>query len=149
MLPARMRSNAGWSDACILNVSSGGLLIYSNAAADPGATIEIRRGGQMVAARVVWRQNQRIGLRSCNPVPVEEIISDQTAASAVLSCGEPLRLERRRQPRNPDRSRAQGRAIEFLFVATLGSAVAAWAAMSVHEALAAPMSAIGTALDPD
>lgn len=147
MLPARMRSAAGWDDACILNISSRGLLIYSNIAAEPGATVEVRRGGQLVVARVVWRKNQRIGLCSSDPVPVEQVISDEAAASAVLSSGDPIRLDRRRRPRNPDRSRERGRAIEFICVALLGSAFAAWAAMSVHQALATPMSAIGTAFD--
>ena len=91
MLPARMRSSGGWSDACILNVSSRGLLVYSNTAVDPGSTVEIRRGGQLVIARVVWRQNQRIGLCSPDPVPIEDIISDKTAAAAVISCASEVR----------------------------------------------------------
>lgn len=147
MLPARMRSNSGWSDACILNVSTQGLLIYSNGSAEPGSTVEVRRGGQLVVATVIWRQNQRIGLRSAHSVPVEDIISDETAASAVLSCSEPVTLERRRAPRCSEKSRSQGRAIEFAFVAALGSVLAGWAAISVHQALTAPMSAIGTALE--
>lgn len=148
MLPARLRSSSGWSDACILNVSSRGPLIYSQSPAEPGSFVEIRRGSQLVIARVVWRQNQRIGLCSPDPVPVDAIISDSTAAAAVVSCGGRAQIERRRQPRDSDRCRAQGRAIEFLFVVLLGSAIAAGAAMTVHEALAKPMAAIDSAFGP-
>jgi len=100
MLPARMRSKAGWSDACILNVSKRGLLVYSSGSADPGAFVEIRRGGQLVVARVVWRKNQRIGLHSPDPVRVEAIISTEAAASAVQSSIPEITLERRRIPRD-------------------------------------------------
>ena len=77
MLPARMRSASGWSDACILNLSSRGLLVYSNGTANPGSFVEVRRGGQLVVARVVWRENQRIGLSSSDAVRVNDI-SDET-----------------------------------------------------------------------
>ena len=40
MLPARMRSSTGWSDACILNISTRGLLIYALGSADPGNFVE-------------------------------------------------------------------------------------------------------------
>ena len=77
MLPARVRNNSGWSDACILNISSRGLLVYSAGAAEPGSFVEIRRGGQLVIARVIWRENQRMGLCSPDPVPVDAIISNR------------------------------------------------------------------------
>src|SRR5690349_3937884 len=83
MLPARLRSASGWSDACILNISSGGLLIFSKGAAEPGSQVEIRRGGRLVIGRVAWRQNQRIGLESDGPIPVGEIIDPELADAAL------------------------------------------------------------------
>ena len=74
LIPARMRSESGWSDACILNVSSGGLLVYSAGGARPGTHVEIRRGGSLIIANVVWRSNQRIGLCSHHPVPIQEVL---------------------------------------------------------------------------
>ena len=74
LIPARMRSESGWSDACILNVSSGGLLVYSAGGARPGSHVEIRRGGSLIIANVVWRSNQRIGLCSHHPVPIQEML---------------------------------------------------------------------------
>lgn len=149
MLPARIRSSGGWSDACILNISSRGLLVYSNTAVEAGSTVEVRRGGQLVIARVVWRQNQRIGLCSPDPVPIDEIISDKTAAAAVISCASPVRVaERRRRPRSHERSRERARAIEFIVLVLFGTAMAGGAAIYVGQALANPMARIASALEP-
>src|SRR4051794_34204558 len=59
MLPARMRTSAGWSDACILNVSSRGLLVHTRLATPDGATVELCHGEHVIIARVVWRQGPR------------------------------------------------------------------------------------------
>jgi hypothetical protein len=146
MLPARMRSASGWSDACILNVSKSGLLVYSPGGADPGSFVEIRRGGQLVVARVVWRNNQRIGLQSPDPVKVEDIISTEAAAVAVQSTTLQFAIERRRIPRNPDRSRQQARAMEFVAMVLAGVALAGAAVAAVEDALATPLAVVRVAL---
>jgi hypothetical protein len=146
MLPARMRTPSGWSDACILNISSRGLLVYSSGGAQPGSFVEIRRGGQLVVARVVWRKNQRIGLCSPDPVHIEDVISSETAASAVRSSSRKLAVDRRRIPRDSDRSRARGRAIEFMSVLLIGSALATAAVAAVGHALGQPLSSVRSAL---
>lgn len=144
MLPARMRSESGWSDACILNVSSRGLLIYSAGRATPGSFVEIRRGSQLVVARVVWRENQRLGLSSQDPVRVEDIISSETAAVAVQSSG--FTVERRKVPRTSEQSRLLSRAMEYVFTIMLVVALAGSAAFYAHEALTTPLAAVRTAL---
>lgn len=139
-----MRSASGWSDACILNISSRGLLVYSPGSARPGSFVEIRRGSQLVVARVVWRQNQRMGLCSPDPVRVEDIISSETAAAAVQAAG--FTAERRRVPRIAEGSRGQGRAMEFVFTAVLGVALAGSAAFYAYEAMSTPLTAVRAAL---
>lgn len=147
MLPARMRAASGWSDACILNISRKGLLIYTSASADPGTFVEIRRGGQLVVARVVWRRNQRIGLHCPDPVRIEDIISTETAASAVQSCASRLPEERRRIPRDQDRSRYRARAMEFVAIILAGAALAGAAVAGVKDALGVPLTSVRAALD--
>jgi len=147
MLPARMRSASGWSDACILNVSSRGLLIYSAGAAQPGSFVEVRRGAQLVVARVAWRQNQRIGLSCPDPVPIEEIITNDAVATAVRVCGGDASLDRRRQQRTADKSRARARAAEFLAIVLIVTAMAGAAAVYVQQALAKPLTVVSTALE--
>ena len=148
MLPARMRTQAGWSDACILNISSRGLLIYSNGTAQPGSFVEVRRGGQLVIARVVWRKNQRIGLCSPDPVHVEDIIAADSAAAATVSTAAGAAIERRRIPRDPERSREHGRTLEFLAMVLIGGALALAAMESVEESLARPLAAVDQAMRP-
>jgi hypothetical protein len=146
MLPARMRSASGWSDACILNISSRGLLVFSSGSATPGSFVEVRRGGQLVVARVVWRKNQRIGLCSPDPVRVEDIISSQTAASAVQATAARPKFDRRCVPRSADRSRSQARAMEFMGTLLVGSSIVLVAAVYAVDVLARPMLVIRAAL---
>ena len=146
MLPARMRSASGWSDACILNISSRGLLICSSGSACPGSFVEVRRAGQLVVARVVWRKNQRIGLCSPDPVRVEDIISGQTAASGVQETATRPKFDRRRVPRAADRSRSQGRTMEFLATLVIGSSIVLVASVYAVDLLARPITTIRAAL---
>jgi hypothetical protein len=146
MLRARMRSGAGWSDACILNVSLHGLLVYSNGAANLGSMVELRRGGQLVIARVVWRKNQRFGLCSKDELDVGSIVNDEVAAAAAKASVDAVKVERRRRPREPDASRATGRAMEFVFVTAAASALAGWVALSVLRTLTGSISSVTSAL---
>lgn len=148
MLPARLRGEAGWSDACILNISSRGLLIYSAGRAKPGNFVEIRRGRLLVIARVVWRENQRIGLSAHDPIPLGEIICDQAVASAAPLCGAGAPVERRKEPRSADKSRARGRAAEFVLCAMAGAALAGACAVAAEQSLAKPLMVVKTALGP-
>ena len=43
MLPARMRSTVGWSDACILNLSSRGLMVHANFSALEAGVSRLRK----------------------------------------------------------------------------------------------------------
>ncbi len=148
MLPARMRCASGWSDACILNISTRGLLIYSTGPAEPGSFVEVRRGSQLVVARVVWRQNKRIGLCAPDPVPIEQIITNDAAATAVQVCGGRTGLERRQLPRTAEKSQARARAAQFLAMVLIGSAMAGAAAIYVQRVLTHPLTAVSSALEP-
>ena len=150
MVRARMRSGAAWHDVAILNLSRGGLGIQ---AADPplrGAYVEICRGRHVIIARVMWTKGHRAGLKSQDPIWTESLlakpstdVSAPPAASAVL-------VERRQKPRPPqerhDRNRLAGRAMELACLGIGGAAMAMLAFGMVEEALAQPLSKIGTAL---
>lgn len=140
-----MRSASGWGDACILNISSRGLMIYAQHPVEPGSYIELRRGGALVVARVVWRKNQRVGLCSHDRLPVDDIISGAAAAAVVPSLGAP-RLDRRRKPRLEDGSRLRGRAIQFLSLVLIASALASGLGFYVIETLGRPAAAVERAL---
>ena len=142
-----MRTQSGWSDACILNISSRGLLVYSAGAAELGSFVEVRRGGQLVVARVVWRTNQRIGLCSTDPIHVDDLISTDVAAAVVRST-RAFTPERRKIPRDGNSSRSRGRAAEFIATVLIGAILAGSCAVGVSRALSKPLSQVRSALVP-
>lgn len=118
VIPARLRAGAGWSDACILNISTRGLMIHSGRAGREGSVVELHRGAHIIIARVVWRNGARAGLRAEERVPVEEIMSVAQSAPLQLVASNGRVIERRKRPRYDD-SRLRGRAIEFAGVGAI------------------------------
>ena len=148
MLRARLRAGAGWSDACILNVSSRGLMINSTTAASPqmGSRIEVRHGEHVIVAEVVWRSGTRTGLRSEKRVPVEEIMALSSAPSLQLTATQWPKVDRRKKPRSHDESRLRSRAIEFAGIAIVAVSLAAGVLTMVQQAFAAPLARVENAL---
>src|SRR4029078_1604392 len=93
-LPARMRMDSSWCDACILNISSRGLMIHVGRGAPNGDTVELRRGHHVIVARVVWRDGSRAGLHSDDRLPVEEILSLSQAPALQLTAADALLASR-------------------------------------------------------
>jgi len=147
LLPARMRTSAGWSDACILNVSSRGLLIRANQTIAEGSNIELRHREHVIVAQVVWRCGQRAGLQAEDWVPVDEIMILSHTPLLQLTAGGPGQVERRKQPRTHDDSRLLGRMIEFASVAIIAITLSGGLYTLVAEALGEPMARIRLALD--
>jgi hypothetical protein len=73
MLPARIRTSAGWGDACILNISSRGMMIHSNRPAPKDGQVELRHAEHVIAGRVIWQNGPRLGLA------VEERLRSRTS----------------------------------------------------------------------
>lgn len=146
MLPARMRTTAGWSDACILDVSSRGLMVHAGFFALDDRVVELWHGDRAITARVVWRQGPKAGLQAEDRIPVEDILSLSGSGSLQLAVGRPPDAERRKRPRTHDDSRLQARAFEFASVAIIAGAVAFGFSMWVEEALAQPLALVETAL---
>lgn len=147
ILPAQVRNGAGWADACILNISSRGLLINARCTAPPGSQIKLRRGGYLLVGRVIWRSANRIGVSSQYPLPVDELISSEAASADLPALSGTIEIGRPQQQRKSnDRSRAFSRAVEFLSLVLFGSALAAAAAVHAYQALSNPIEAVNRAL---
>lgn len=147
MLPARLRNGAQWTDACILNVSSRGLMIQSARAGPEGSDVELRRGDHVIVARVVWRSGHRAGLRTEERIPVEEIMSLTGSSALQLVASEGALVERRRHRRpSASQSRMAGRAIEFAAVVAVGLALAGGAWSMARQALQRPLAEVSAAL---
>jgi len=146
VLPARLRSGAMWSDICILNISSRGLMVQSSRLGSEGSQVELYRGSHVIIARVVWREGARAGLRAEDRVPVEEILSaDASPATRLTVEGQPV--ERRRAVRRPAvDSRLRGRAMEFVAVSVIALCLAGGAWTLVESAFARPLAMVNSAL---
>jgi hypothetical protein len=147
MLPARLRTGAQWSDACILNISSRGLLIHCPRTVSDGGVVEVRRGDHVIVGRVVWREGTRAGLQVDDMLPVEQIMSlDQSQALQLTASGGPV-VERRKRPRTIEiDSRLRGRAMEFVSVGVIAASLALTIWSMAEQALAKPMAAVSAAL---
>lgn len=143
VVSARLRHGAAWSDACILNISSRGLMIHTGRQIAKGAQVEVRRGDHVIIARVVWRDGGRAGLRAEDRVPIEEIMTLGQSPTLQLTAGP---LERRKVQRPPDRSRMQGRAMEFAAVIAISACLAMAGLSMVQEAFARPVQLVSQAL---
>ena len=150
MIQARMRSGALWSDALILNMSSRGLLVRSDHPPNRGSYLEIRRGGYVMVARVVWSNAGRFGVQTQDVVPAERLISDPDGAALPASSSAINQMERRAAPRaaqvRHDSSRQKARAIEFAAISLTCAFVAIPIGIAMIEVLAKPLRAAQTAL---
>lgn len=138
-----MRLGASWSDACILNISSRGLIIHTGRQVASGTQVELRRGDHIILARVVWRAGGRAGLQADERLPVEEILTKGQAPALQLTAA---KGERRKQPRPEDRNRHRGKAIEFAGVLMIGMSLAGGVLAMVESALVRPLARVSAAL---
>lgn len=145
--PARLRLGAKWSDACILNVSSRGLLIHVPQPPQRGSYVELRRGEQVIIGRVMWCKGSRVGLRAQDRVPIEAIVTKQGAQALRLTADNGRPVERRRFDRTHERSRLGARLFEFASVAAVGAMLSVAVVSVVSRAVAEPLSRVRTALD--
>jgi hypothetical protein len=150
MIKARMRVGAAWQDACILDMSTRGLMIQAPDPLPGGSYLELRRGRHVIIARVVWSRDRRAGLRAQEVLPTEAIIAEPDH-----STGPPIvaGVERRAEPLarvkavpQHEHSRWRSRAWEFASIAFLGGAFATFAYGAVASALERPLVAVEGAL---
>lgn len=150
MIQARMRLGASWSDACILNLSSRGMLVRGKGAPSRGAYLEIRRGHYVVVARVVWANADRFGVETQDIVPAEQLINHPDRASGTerpsgSDCAD-RRVATRPSSRRHEANRWRARAFEFGTVALAGAAAAFLLIGVISEVLDRPFVAVATAL---
>ena len=155
VIPSRMRVANCWSDVCIRNISSRGLLVSANDPPIKGSYVEIRRGTQIIVARAMWTKGHFVGLRSQEKLPIQRIISEprltsrpQVAVADGAAAGD-RRADSRRGggiAERQERSRRFASAFQFVLFAAVGTGVSVWAATSVYGLLGHPLAAVERAL---
>jgi hypothetical protein len=149
MLNGRLRTDEGWSDITICNVSSRGLMVKCATPPPRGAFVEVRRGGSCIVGHVRWVHGIRFGLRSQERIDVAALGDDQGPRKRVPS------EERRTAPRTPsppplsvreDRARATARLLDWTILAVAAVAAATLVTQTVSSTLSAPLQQTRTAL---
>jgi hypothetical protein len=119
------------------------MMIHTNRPISRGTEVEIRRGDHVIIARVAWRDGARAGLQADDRVPVEEIMTLGQSPALQLTA---VQQERRKDSRRDDRSRLQGRAMEFAGVLAVVASLAGYAVTMVHDAFVLPLAALTAVL---
>jgi hypothetical protein len=153
-LAAQLRSDGGWSDITICNISSRGVMAKSAAPPPKGAFVEVRRGGCTVVGHVRWSQGSRFGLRSQTPIDLGALCDD--APKAAARPGErhrPAKAAPLPPPPVPaaarwEKSRRLARFFDWLILAGVGIGAAGLVAQRVSTTLAAPLQQTRSALAP-
>lgn len=146
-LPARLRGDQSWSDVCIRNVSSHGMMLLIDNPPPRGTYIEVRRGSAVVIGRVMWTGAGRCGLRTKDRISVAEL----TLANAQPGHNDGAPVERRAQARahhpadSATRAAAIGRLAQFAAAIVLILAAGGFLAHTTYGLLARPSAAISQA----
>ncbi|MCY7281297.1 MAG: hypothetical protein LH610_10465 [Sphingomonas bacterium] len=142
-----MKAGTSWHDACILNISSRGMLLQAAAPPVRGSYLEIRRGAQVIVARVMWCKSHRFGIKSQDILSIDAIVAngDFVTATGAATVVEQRLAERPRLSAH-EHNRWQGRLMEYGFVAALAAAIAVFAATEVYTMLSKPADTITAAL---
>lgn len=149
VLNARMRTERGWCDITIRNVSSSGFMAQCSLPPRRGHYIEVWRGETCIVGYVVWSSGGRFGARSQAKIDIPALMANRPAGTRGA--------ERRKRERNPavappspqvqaERSRQFGRAFEFVVLATIVVAAAFLLAGMVSHVLHNPFVAIKASL---
>ena len=145
-----MRVGSAWRDACILDLSSRGLMIQSSEPPPGGSYLELRRGRHVIIARVMWSRDRRSGLLAQDVLPTDAIIAEPDHSTAKLVVGGEERRSapatRASRATSHEHSRWQSRAMEFASIAAVAMTLVTLACGAVANALDRPMATVEFAL---
>lgn len=147
----RIRTDLGWGDAKIHNVSSRGVMGTCHSPPMRGTYIEIRRGRYVIVGRVAWSSDNRFGIRA------QDTIAIGALRAAIAS---PKTGERRRRSREEIADRYStsklteisagsarfARAFDFGAITITVVACAIMIADTASDVLAGPLESAGLAM---
>lgn len=150
-ISVRVRTEAGWFDATVRNLSERGMGLDSHLPLRRNQFVEIARGRHRVVGRIVWSKDAACGLRAQDAVDIAGFLSAQRGtppgANDRRSGDRSVRLQAALPaPVQGERARWVGRAMEFAMVLTGIACTAGVAVGSVLEVLGAPLEQVGSTL---
>ncbi len=140
-LEARMRTEAGWTDIVIRNVSPRGMLVKAETPPPAGAYVEIRCARLAVVGRAVWAKRNMIGIRLQDRLQMDALLGSVAKMPAASLAG-PHTHATRFLAGIADRSRDRARQLQYLAMLLVLALAAAAIADTVATTLAAPFDAV-------
>lgn len=147
---ARIRTEDGWFDATIANVSSRGMMLRSAQPLRRNQFVEVTRGHCVVVGRIVWNHDDISGLQTQDSLDLSALLAKPTERPAMRS------EERRAVARPDDRAwlvtqrsqaaRLMGRAIESTVLVVAIATTGILGVSTVLEAADAPIEQVRLAL---
>jgi hypothetical protein len=153
VLRARLRTDRGWSDVTIGNVSSRGLMLQCMTPLPRNSFIEVRHRHLCIVGRIVWTHGVKCGVRTQDAVDIAGLLSQ--APQKRRAPGEDRRAtarDRQIRARSPEpgeiaeQSRGIARVFDWTIMVLAAGAAGAFMAQSAYAALAAPMARVTTVL---
>jgi hypothetical protein len=147
----RLKDDAGWSDAQILNVSSRGVMAQCQDPPRRGSYVEIRRGTYMMIGRVAWTGTDRIGVHVRERIDIEDLLLPVTPGRKVArpANGVQMRVCEPRKRSTDERASASirfARAFDFAAIAIIAVGLAVFASGMAAWAFGSPMAQVERAL---
>jgi hypothetical protein len=147
----RLKDDAGWSDAQILNVSSRGVMALCQDPPRRGSYVEVRRGTYIMIGRVAWTGTDRIGVHVRERIDIENLRLPVTPGrKAPRPVGEmQMRVCEPRKPSVDERATASARfarAFDFAAIAIIAVGLAVLASGTGAEAFGSSMAQVERAL---
>ena len=150
----RMKTDAGWTDATIHNVSDRGLMASTDAPPKAASYVDIRRGTLVIVGRVVWVRGRRFGVRTQDRIKASDLVNEpvvQQRPSVDRSSDDrrgPSRSEMdRRIARRSEASSRFASWFQIVAVTLVGCGLAAFLAVEAYRTLARPFARVAHALD--
>ena len=145
---ATMCAGGPWTDVCIRDISSRGMMVQMGAPPPRGTFVEIESAGHQIVGLVVWRKDHRFGIQTRDRINVHALVN-RIAPKAVV----PPRRAARHRPQaamrsGADTSRTLGSRMEFALVAVFAAALVAALGTTAFQTLSRPFDAISTMLRP-
>lgn len=153
VVSCRMNVDGAWSDACIHNVSSRGLLVAgAKGAPAVGSYVDIRRGSLIMIGRVMWRKDRYFGVRVQDKINAQALVAEPRGRRKTNRDGDEAARTYRALAhegniaRKVERSRVFAAVFQSSLLILGGGGAAVFVALEVYEALAAPMETVKRAM---
>ncbi|MCB2079133.1 MAG: PilZ domain-containing protein [Novosphingobium sp.] len=123
MLRARLRADGLERDACIVDVSSRGMLLMAANPPSHGRMVEVVVGPHTLLAQVKWSSARRFGLAFRERISVVGLLSGESGAITLQRRA--VEAKRRSRMRNADGNVLLGYKLQFgvVVLAVLGAAI--------------------------